>query len=186
VPNTGLLNHRLLNHNDVLLLVIDMQEKLLPAMTNQVGLRENMLKLVKCFRIMDLPVVLTEQQKLGGTIPEIRDELIDAAPIPKFEFNCFSSSAFQEQIRQSRKSNLIIAGIEAHICVAQTALHALFDYRVHVVTDAVSSRSDTNYRVALKRMAQAGVTLSSVEMVVFELLEKAGTNTFKEILKIIK
>jgi len=176
----------LLGKNDPLLVIIDMQERLIPVIANKEMVIENIVRLAKFSRIIGLPVVLTEQQNLGDTLPEIREELKDIVPIAKLEFDCFGSDAFTERVRKQERNTLIIAGIEAHICVAQTALHAYPDYAVHVVSDAVSSRSLHNRDVALHRMRQQGITVTSTEMVIYELLGKAGTDTFSEVLKLVK
>lgn len=176
----------LLRGVDALLVVIDIQERLLPVIAEKERVIENVLKLVTFARMIGLPIILTEQQNLGETTPEIRAELETIQPIIKFEFDCFESPAFVEQIRRLDRNTLIIAGIEAHICVAQTALHALAHYTVHVVSDAVSSRSLHNREVALDRMRQAGITITSTEMVIYELLGKAGTEQFREVLKLVK
>ena len=179
-------NPVLIEKDDSLLLIIDMQERLVPSMADKKNLVENVIKLVKFSLITGLPVVVTEQQKLGETLPEIRETLKEYTPIGKLEFDCFGSEAFRERIGRLKRKTLIIVGIEAHICVAQTALHALSDYEVHVVSDAVSSRSPENRKVALCRMGQAGVTITSTEMVMYELLGRAGTETFREVLKLVK
>lgn len=176
----------LLNRDDALLVAIDMQERLLPVIAEKERVVENILKLVKFAPIIGLPIVLTEQQNLGETTPEIRAELKGVEPITKLAFDCFKSRSFAEKIRRLNRGTLIIAGIEAHICVAQTALHALADHAVHVVSDAISSRSPHNRHVALDRMGNAGVTITSTEMVIYELLGKAGTDQFREALKLVK
>jgi nicotinamidase-related amidase len=176
----------LLRGDDALLVVIDMQERLLPVIAGKETVIENVLKLVKFASIIGLPIIVTEQQNLGETTPEIRAELKGIKPITKLEFDCFRSHAFADQIRRLNRSTLIIAGIEAHICVAQTALHALANRAVHVVSDAISSRSPHNWKVALDRMGKDGVTITSTEMVIYELLEKAGTDQFREALKLVK
>ena len=161
-------------------------ERLLPVIAEKEKIVENVLKLVKFACIIELPILLTEQEKLGKTTPEIRAELNDIEPITKLEFDCFKFRAFAEQIRHLNRNTLIIAGIEAHICVAQTALHALADHSVHVVSDAISSRSPHNRQVALDRMGKAGVTITSTEMVIYELLGVAGTDQFRKVLKLVK
>lgn len=176
----------LLRGADALLVVIDMQERLLPAIAEKERVIENARKLVTFARMIGLPIILTEQQNLGETTPAIREELKGVEPITKLEFDCFESPAFAEQIHRLNRDTLIIVGIEAHICVAQTALRALVNHRVHVVSDAVSSRSLHNREVALGRMRQAGVTITSTEMVIYELLGKAGTEQFREALKLVK
>ena len=179
-------NHTFLHKDNSLLVIIDMQERLVPAMAEKDRLVENAIKLVKFSRIIGLPVLVTEQQKLGETIPEIREPLEDFSPISKLEFDCFGSQDFLDRITALKKKALIIIGIEAHICVAQTALHALSDYEVHVVGDATSSRTPDNQKVAIFRMGQAGVTITSTEMVIYELLGRAGTDTFRKVLQLVK
>ena len=176
----------LLARDDSLLVIIDMQELLLPVIAEKERVVENVVKLVKFSHIIGLPVVFTEQQKLGDTVPEIRELLKDIQPIPKLEFDCFGSSAFTKHVSQLNKDALIITGVEAHVCVAQTALSGLSDYVVHVVSDAISSRSLHNREVALHRMGQNRVTITSTEMVIYELLGKAGTDTFREALALVK
>jgi nicotinamidase-related amidase len=176
----------LLRGDDAILVVIDMQERLLPVISDKDKVIENVLKLVMFSRMIGLPIILAEQENLGETTPDIRTELKEVEPITKLEFDCFESPAFVERVSQSGRNTLIIAGIEAHICVAQTALHARSQYTVHVVSDAVSSRSPQNREVALDRMRQAGVIITSTEMVIFELLGKAGTEEFREALKLVK
>ena len=176
----------LLIRDDSLLVIIDMQERLLPVIAEKERIIENVVKLVKFSHIIGLSVILTEQQKLGDTVPEIRELLKDIQPISKLEFDCFSSGVFAKHVGEQNKDALIITGVEAHVCVAQTALSGLSDYTVHVVSDAISSRSLHNREVALDRMGQNGVTITSTEMVIYELLQKAGTDTFREALALVK
>ena len=186
MDNTQSSGNTLLGKDDPLLVIIDMQERLIPVISEKEMVIENVVRLAKFSRIFGFPVVLTEQRNLGDTLPEIREELKDIEPIAKLEFNCFGSGAFSERIKKKDGNTLIIAGIEAHICVAQTALHAHPDYVVHVVSDAVSSRSLRNRDVALHRMRQQGITVTSTEMLIYELLGKAGTDMFREALKLVK
>jgi nicotinamidase-related amidase len=176
----------LLEKDDSILLVIDMQERLLPVIHDRERIVENVIKLVRFSRLMDLPVVVTEQENLGETVPEIKERLRGLRPISKLEFDSFDVPAFAGEIRRLNRKRLVITGIEAHVCVAQTALHGVPDYGVHVVSDAVSSRSPLDREIALQRMMQAGVTLTSTEMVIFELLKRAGTDRFREALKLVK
>jgi len=178
--------HGLIRTEDSLLLIIDMQERLFPVMSEGKRLMDNVVRLARSAKVLGLPVLITEQEKLGETLPEIRQVLPDAERVPKTEFDCLASAAVLERIRALRRGIIIIAGIEAHICVAQTALHGISDYAVHVVSDAVSSRSPHNQKIALDRMMQGGVTISSTEMAIYELLGRAGTDTFREILKVVK
>jgi len=176
----------LIDMDDAVLVIIDMQDKLFRAMSEKEILIANILKLVKFSRVTKLPIVVTEQQKLGNTLYVIREDLPDMKPICKLRFNCFGIDEFSETLSKLKKKSLIIAGIEAHICVTQTALHALSDYNVHVVSDAVSSRNPNDCEVALRRLTAAGATVTSTEMLLFELIQEAGTDTFKELLKLVK
>jgi nicotinamidase-related amidase len=178
--------HAALRMDDAFLVVIDMQERLLPVISAKERVVENALRLVKFARIVGLPIILTEQQNLGETALGLREELKDIQPIIKLEFDCFESRAFTDRLGRLKRNTLIIVGIEAHICVAQTALHALSHYVVHVVSDAISSRSPHNAEVALQRMRHDGVIVTSAEMAIYELLGKAGTEQFKEALKLVK
>jgi isochorismate hydrolase len=176
----------LLRREDAVLVVIDIQERLLPVIEDREKLVGNMVRLLRFARIIDLPVVVTEQQNLGGTVPEVRDELEVFRPIGKIEFDCFRRAEFVAKLRDLGKPALVLTGIEAHICVCQTALRALPDFNVHVIADAVSSRTADNRRIALDRMQQRGATISSTEMVIYELLERAGTDEFRQTLKLVK
>jgi isochorismate hydrolase len=176
----------LIGREESLLVIIDMQERLVPAVADKERVVENVIRLSRFSRIIGLPVLVTEQQKLGTTLPEIRECLDRGEPISKVDFNCFGCEEFEKRVRPPGRKTLILAGIEAHICVAQTALHALSDYRVHVVADAVSSRLPQNKDTALRRMEKEGVTVTTTEMLIYELLKKAGTDEFREVLKLVK
>jgi isochorismate hydrolase len=186
MPDLDHSKHGLIQEADALLVIIDMQERLFPVMTEKEGLAENVLKLARFSKIIRLPVLVTEQEKLGGTIPQIREALGGAQPVSKVDFDCFGSEAFVEKLKAFNRKTLVLSGIEAHVCVAQTAISALSEYSVHVVTDAVSSRSPVNRKVGLERMAQAGATVTSTEMVIYEILKRAGTDVFREVLKLVK
>ena len=110
------------NREDSLLVIIDMQERLMPVVSQPEKIIENAKRLLALSRIMDLPVIFTEQEKLGPTIPQLTEGAEDHGPILKMDFNCFSSIPFSARVRETGRHTLIIAGIEAHICVAQTAL----------------------------------------------------------------
>ncbi len=176
----------LVEREQCVLVIIDMQERLVPAVAEKEKIVENTLRLARFSRIIGLPVLVTEQQKLGETLPEIREAVGDMSVFPKVEFNCFGSEAFAAEVGRLHRDTLILTGIEAHICVAQTALSAVGAYRVQVVSDAVSSRVIWNRDVALRRMEQAGVNLTSTEMVIYELVQKAGTDEFRQVLKLVK
>ena len=172
--------------DDSLLVVIDLQERLVPAMSEQAKIIANTNRLLAMADVFHLPVVVTEQEKLGSTVSEVREKIGNFTPIPKICFNCFFCEPFAEKIRQTGRKTLIVAGIEAHICVCQTALWALTGFQVQVVADAVSSRSPENVALALERMRTAGVAVTSTEMVIYELLQRAGSSEFKAMLPHVK
>ncbi len=176
----------LIDRKDCALLVIDVQDKLLPFIAHRERMVGNIVKLLKFSKIVNIPVILTEQENLGDTALEIRNEIADLQPIRKLCFSCFSSEEFVNQLEQVGRNTLIITGMETHICVAQTALHALPKHCVHVVSDAVSSRFVINWTVGLDRLRCNGVVITSTEMVIFELLRQAGTDEFRATLPIVK
>jgi nicotinamidase-related amidase len=173
------------------LLVIDIQEKLLPPIFNKEALVRNSQLLIHSAQILDIPVVVTTQyaRGLGNTVPEIAALLPAVTPIDKIEFSCFGKDAFCSEIKDlpGNRTTMLICGMEAHICVAQTALAALeLGYLVHVASDAIGSRHEWNWQVGLERIQNAGAIISSTEMMIYELLRKSGTPQFKELLQYIK
>jgi len=172
---------------NVALLIIDIQERLVPVMHQQERLIKENVKLIKFWNIMGLPILLAEQEKLGSTVEPIRSELPQGIdPIMKLEFDCFSAPGFPEKVRSLGRNTLIVTGIEAHICVMQTVLHGLQDYAIHVVIDAVDSRFPYDKETGLKRMERAGAVISTTEMVIFELVKRAGTDIFRQALPLVK
>ncbi|MDD5222514.1 MAG: hydrolase [bacterium] len=177
---------KLIRKEESILVVIDVQEKLMPAIHNRKQVTDNVIRLLKFARIIGLPVILTEQDKLGPTLPELKKEIPGVNPIIKNSFNCFLCPTFSEQVKKPGRNALVLAGVENHICVAQTALHALPGFNVHVVSDAVSSRTPENRNVGIERMRQFGAVITSTEMLIFELLKQAGTEEFKAVLPLVK
>lgn len=172
------------------LVVIDIQEKLLPPIFEKERLLKNAQLLVRLARILDMPIISTTQyaRRLGQTVPEIQS-LLDKPPIDKQAFSCFGSDSFCSAVKSipGQQNTVLLCGMESHICVTQTALGALRQgYLVHVASDAVSSRTEWNWKVGLDRMRAAGAVISSTEMMIYELLRKSGTEAFKEILKHLK
>ena len=180
------LSDNLITREDSVLVVIDVQDKMMPPVAEGQKVLDNVVRLLKFSQILHLPVILTEQNKLGGTLPEVLAARPDLKPIRKWEFGCFRCHEFVDQLRALDRSTLILAGVEAHICVAQTALQGVADYTVHVVSDATSSRDRDNWKVAIKRMRRAGAVITSTEMVMYELMGRAGTDEFREVLPLVK
>ncbi len=181
-------NFKLLEKKGAVLVIVDVQEKLLPKIKEKGKILKNILKLVKFAKIINLPIVLTEQypKGLGKTVNEIRKILPNIEPIQKTTFSCFGSKNFKEKLKKLKVSSLIIVGIETHICVLQTALEAIGRFKVFVVADATSSRSKKDWQIAIERMREEGVTISSTEMLIFELLKDTKEKEFKKVLELLK
>ncbi|MEW6264375.1 MAG: hydrolase [Thermodesulfobacteriota bacterium] len=177
---------RLIEVDDSALIMIDLQEKLWAVMAEKERVRDNAVRLAKFAQIVKLPVVLTEQENLGSTLSEIDAEGTGAPKIGKICFDCFGEPAFVNRLESLRRRVLILAGIEAHICVLQTALSALDKYQVHVVADACGSRGPHNHELALDRLRQSGAVITTTETVIYELLRRAGTPEFRAALKLVK
>jgi nicotinamidase-related amidase len=173
------------------LVVVDIQQKLLPPIFNKEALVKNSQLLIRLAKILDLPVMVTTQYSkgLGGTVPEIASLLADVTAIDKLEFSCFGSDQFRSHLKAlpGNHNTVLLCGMEAHICVMQTALGALNEgYLVHVASDAVGSRAESNWNIGLDRMKSAGAVISSTEMMMYELLRCSGTPAFKELLPYLK
>jgi nicotinamidase-related amidase len=173
------------------LVVIDIQQKLLPPIFNKEQLVRNTSLLVRLARILDIPVLVTTQyaKGLGETVPEILSLVGDTKPIDKLEFSCFGKESFCSAVKSvpGNRNTMLLCGMETHICVMQTALGALEQgYLVHVASDAVGSRAEWNWKIGLERMRDAGCVISSTEMMMYELLRKSGTEAFKELLQHLK
>jgi nicotinamidase-related amidase len=173
------------------LIVVDIQEKLLPPIFQKEQLVRNAQLLIRLAGILKIPTMLTTQYSkgLGNTAPEVASLLPDTLPIEKLAFSCFGSDAFCSALKRlpGNRNTVVLCGMESHICVAQTALAALREgYLVHVASDAVSSRTEWNWKVGLERMRAAGAVISSTEMVIYETLGSSGNSAFKDMLKYLK
>ncbi len=179
----------LLDRNDAALLIIDIQERLAVVMDKKEQVVRNTLHLVALAKMLNVPVVVTEQypKGLGRTLPEIAAALPSYLPIEKTSFNCCGEVAFNDQIERLGKKKIIVAGMETHICVLQTSLGLLQEgYAVHLVADAVCSRTKANWRSGLELVRDAGAVITNTETVLFQLLGIAGTPEFKAISNRIK
>jgi nicotinamidase-related amidase len=177
---------RLISRHDSVFVFIDFQERLLPVIYEKEKILKNALRLAKFSRIIGLPVIITEQEKLGDTIAELKKELPYARPIRKVHFNCFYCHEFEDSLHSLDRNVLILAGVEAHICIAQTALYGIRDFTINVVRDAISSRTPENCDIAVERMKEAEIIITSTEMAIYELLQRADTEEFKATLPLIK
>ncbi len=180
----------LLYPDNTLLIVMDMQESLLRAIHERDRLIKNVCTLMQGAAVLRLPIVGTTQsvEKLGDLVPEVKKLLPPLLPpFDKLTFSGYANAAFQSEVRRSGRKQILLCGVESHICISQTA-HDLIGagYQVHIVADAISSRTEANWRLGLDKMRQGGAILSSVETALYELLQEAGTPEFREILALVK
>lgn len=178
-----------LEPNDSVLILIDPQEKLMPYVKNHQLVTNNIVLLIEIAKVLNIPIIATKQYSkgLGDIIPPIKDKLWDYAHFihDKLSFDCFQSDDFADALMGFR--TILVSGVEAHICVTQTVLSALrADYVVHVASDAVSSRTELDWKIGLNRMEVAGAVRSSSEMITYELLKEAGTPEFKKLLPLLR
>lgn len=183
---------RRIDRNNAVLLVIDMQRKLLPHIDDHASVEQNVIRLIHGVETLGVPVIVTEQYPKG--IGHTTDGVLEALEqtkgpeaIQKMTFSSCGASAFVERIEALGRRQVILAGIETHVCVYQTALDLLDrDYGVWIVGDAVSSRTPLNRQIALDRLTSEGVKLTSTEMVLFELTVACGTDEFRAISQLVK
>ena len=184
-----IINYKMLSKQNTLLHIIDVQERLFNVMHNKEILRDNMVRLLKGVQVLELPIVWIEQypQGLGATIPELRELMEDKSPLEKMSFSSCRNSKFTAELSAETRKQILVMGIETHICVYQTVAGLIESgYEVSVVTDAVSSRTEKNYEMGLRAMESMGAKLTTVEMALFELLEEAGSDSFRKISRIVK
>jgi isochorismate hydrolase len=177
----------MLKREDALLAVIDIQGNLYLAMDEKEFLLANTAKLVKGINILEIPIILTEQVKIGPTITELADLMPNVKPIIKNSFSCCGDAQFLEALIASGKRQVLVCGIEAHVCAYQTSMDLMErGYEVYVVADAVSSRTAGNREIGIQKLIASGAILTSAEMALFELLKTATDPKAKDIFKIIK
>ena len=185
------MERRLLDAEQCALVVVDVQEKLLPPIFQKDQLLRNTKLLIRAARILKIPALVSTQyaKGLGRTVAEIASLLPETEPIDKQLFSCFGSDVFCTLLKRlpGNRNTLLLCGMETHICVMQTALAALGEgYLVHVASDAVSSRAEWNWKVGLDRMRASGAVISSTEMMIYELVRSSGSAAFKELLPHLK
>lgn len=186
------MTHSQIDHpvpDDSVLIVVDVQGKLARLMHESDTMIRAQKTLIQACRLLEIPVVWTEQlpDKLGATVDELQEPLSGLDPFSKSSFGCMGDAKLHEQIKAGGRKQVLLCGIEAHVCVWQTAAALLRDgYRVHLVADATSSRSAFNRDIAFRRMERAGVHLSNVEMVLFELMVDAKHEKFRDVTKLLK
>ncbi len=184
-------NPDLLTRENAVIAVVDFQERLAVAMSERDNVLRAIQKLVAAAKILRVPILVTEQypQGLGQTVAPLRAALGPEVykPFEKLAFSCCGCEAFMAELAGLRRKSVLIVGIEAHVCVLQTALDLVHQrYKVHVAADACCSRSEMDWNMGLLRMEHSGVFMTTVESAIFQMVERAGTPEFKEILKIVK
>jgi len=179
----------MLTTDNTVLVVIDVQDRMFRVIHDGEKLLRNLLKLIRGVKVWDIPVILTEQYPagLGPTLPEITRLLPDVKPIEKVCFSCCDAPDFNKSLEALKRRQVLLTGIEAHVCIYQTAVDLLErGFQVQAVTDCVSAREPENKTVSLFRMGSAGISPTTTEMALFELLKVASGDKFKQISNIVK
>jgi nicotinamidase-related amidase len=179
----------LIDRGNAQLLLIDMQERLLPAMAASEQALKNAVVLAKSARVLNLPISVSEQypKGLGHTVAPLKAEIGNTPVDEKVEFSCWMNAALRERIARNDRKQLVVAGIEAHVCALQTAMDLKeAGYQVFAVADAMSSRAERSAELAFARMRQADIEIVTTEMVIFEALGAAGTAEFKQLSALIR
>jgi nicotinamidase-related amidase len=178
-----------IRRDKAVIVVVDFQERLLPAMKNPEEVARKAAMLIRGARVLETPILVTEQypKGLGKTVPEIQEALGVIQPIEKTSFSIMGQPNFVEALAELNREDVIICGIESHVCVEQSALDLLNQgYRVYIMEDAVGSRSNIDKKYAGRRMVEAGCVGSTVEAALFEMVGDAKDPCFKEISKLVK
>ena len=179
----------LIDKDNTALLIVDMQERLIPVMTDGGRIISNCLNLIELAKLYAMPIMLTEQypKGLGITVPEIRNALDAYQPFEKKSFSCCAGSDFTTALQKLGRKNILLTGMEAHVCVLQTCLDLISGgFNTHLVRDAVCSRSAANFDTGVEMMRDAGAVITCTETALFQLLKAAGTDEFRAISKRIK
>ncbi len=181
--------NKLLKAENTCLLIIDIQKRILPVIKDYELVVENTLKLIKGFKAMSLPIYYTEQypKGLGPTEEQIVNELDGIKPIEKMTFSCSGAGDLFNTFHTKFHSQIVVCGIESHVCVQQTVLDLIENsFQVNLAADAVSSRNEKDYNIAISRMRHHGAEVTTTESILFELLNVCGTDVFKQVSKIVK
>ncbi|HIT99715.1 MAG TPA: hydrolase [Candidatus Copromorpha excrementavium] len=178
-----------ITRDDTILVAIDFQERLMPVMQDKEELAERSARLLKGMKALGVPVLVTQQytKGIGETVEQIAEALEDFEHIEKTSFGCMNNGEFAEKIKKSGKKNVVVCGIEAHICVMQTVLQLMNEgYRVYLAADCVSSRNKNDMSFGIMRMRDAGAVVTTYEAILYEMLMDSKAEGFKEISKIVK
>ncbi|OEF96203.1 hydrolase [Desulfuribacillus alkaliarsenatis] len=179
----------MLDKDNTVLVVVDVQGKLAQSMFDKENLFINLQKLIKGAQILEIPIIVVEQypEGLGATVDEVKGLFADWQPIEKHCYSCCENEDFINRLLAVNKNQVLLAGIETHICIYQTAVDLLSkNFDVEVVIDAVSSRTEANKNAGIEKIVSLGASFTTVEMALFELLKVSKGDKFKELLKVIK
>lgn len=177
----------MLSRDHAVLVVVDIQGKLAQVMDNRDFLIENNRKIIKGTKALEIPLLVTEQNNLGKTRPELADLLEGPDAITKDTFSCCGEEKFVSALTTLQRRQVLLTGIEAHVCVYQTAMDLItMGYEVHVVADAVSSRTAANREIGIRKMTESGAILTGTEMALFELLKTAADPKARDLFGIVK
>ncbi len=179
----------MLSRDQTVLVLVDVQTKLVQAMRDPEALLKNLERIIRGAQILELPILWCEQYPagLGPTVPEVADLLAGQTPIAKMSFSCWGHERFREALIATGRRQVLLAGIEAHVCIYLTAAElAAAGYEVQVIADAVSSRTAENRQIGLERVRAIPAGVTGTETALFELLGRAGGDPFKEIIKLLK
>jgi isochorismate hydrolase len=177
-----------LTPQNAVLVVIDVQEKLMNVVPRRAETLASIQNLIRAAQVLKLPTLVTAQyiKGLGPVCAEIVEATRGITPLEKKTFSCCGSEEFLRAVKDLRRQRIILCGIEAHVCVQQTAIDLMKDYFVYIAVDAICSRHETDYTVAIDRLRDCGAVITTVESAVFELLRESGTEAFKQILPLFK
>ncbi len=180
---------RFVRPEDSLLFLVDLQKVMLELCVHKEDVVRNVTALLDMAAVLHVPVLFSQHnaEKLGPFLPELTSTVPNPLILDKLEFSCFENEAMAQAVAASGRTTLILAGIETHVCIFHTGAHGVrLGYTVHVVSDAVTSRSEHNRSIGLQRLDRAGAVITSTEMITFEWLNRAGTPQFRQALPILK
>ena len=179
----------MLKHDEAVLVIVDIQGKLASLMHKKEEFYANVVRMINGANVLNIPIIWNEQlpDKLGPTIPDIKDALPGKTPFVKATFSCWGNQDFIKEIESTGRKKVLLTGMETHICVYQTAIDLIdAGYEVYLVADAVSSRLPHNIDIGINAMKDHGAKITSVEMILFEMLQIAQGDQFKQIIQIVK
>jgi nicotinamidase-related amidase len=180
----------MIEREHAVLIVVDVQERMMPAIARNAEVIDNVLRIINGCRALNIPMLVSEQYSkgLGTTIPEVREAMGEwYHPVEKMSFSACGELRFLQKLESMGRNTALVCGVESHVCVYQTALDLRqLGYDVEVVSDAVGSRKEHNYRLGLEKLSRHNIELTSVEMALFEMMQRADIDEFKAVSKIVK